>query len=145
MAYKILTLKPASYRENKTVKLSQVYKGFSTVNQASRDVRLYDFDLIKQDFINQFSIRKNERVMNPEFGTIIWDAIYDPFTEDLKAAIAQDVTRIVNLDPRISVTEIDITEKDFGMILEITLTYVDTDQTETISLNFDKSLGLSVQ
>lgn len=145
MAYKTITLKPSSYRENKTVRLSQVYKGFSTVNQASRDVRIYDFDLIKQDLINQFSVRKNERIMNPEFGTIIWDAIYDPFTEDLKAAIVEDVSRIVNLDPRINVSEIDITEKDFGMILEVTLTYVETDQTETISLNFDKSLGLSVQ
>jgi phage baseplate assembly protein W len=83
--------------------------------------------------------------MNPDFGTIIWDAIYDPFTDDLKSAIAADVTRIVNLDPRVLATEINISEKDFGMILEVTLNYVGTDQTEVMSLNFDKSLGLTVQ
>lgn len=145
MAYKTLTIKPTVYYENKTVRLSQIYKGFSTVNNQARDVRLYDFDLIKQDLINQFSVRKNERVMNPDFGTIIWDAIYDPFTDDLKSAIAADVTRIVNLDPRVLATEINISEKDFGMILEVTLNYVGTDQTEVMSLNFDKSLGLTVQ
>ena len=105
----------------------------------------YDFDLIKQDIINQFSVRKNERVMNPEFGTIIWDCIYDPFTEDLKTEIANDITRIVGSDPRVNATEVNITEQDFGMILEITLEYVNTDQTEVMSLTFDKSLGLSVQ
>jgi phage baseplate assembly protein W len=145
MAYKTLSVKPATYSENKTIKLSQIYKGFSTVDPQSRDVRLYDFDLIKQDIINQFSVRKNERVMNPEFGTIIWDCIYDPFTEDLKTEIANDITRIVGSDPRVNATEVNITEQDFGMILEITLEYVNTDQTEVMSLTFDKSLGLSVQ
>ncbi len=145
MAYKTLTLKPANFSENKTVKLSQIYKGFSTINEKSRDVRLYDFELIKQDIINQFSVRKNERVMNPEFGTIIWDSIYDPFTEDLKTEIAKDITRIVNSDPRVTASEINVTEKDFGMILEITLNYVNSDQTEVMRLNFNKAVGLTVE
>ena len=34
--------------------------------------------------------------MNPEFGTIIWDALFEPFTDDLKEAIARNVTTIVN-------------------------------------------------
>ena len=55
---------------NKTV----TFKGFSS--RADRqNFKLYDFEVAKQDLINRLSIRKGERVENPEFGTIIYDAI----------------------------------------------------------------------
>ena len=31
--------------------------------------------------INRLSVRKGERVENPEFGTIIYDAIFEPFSD----------------------------------------------------------------
>jgi phage baseplate assembly protein W len=144
MTYKNLVIKPTQYSETQTAKQSQFYKGFSTVDPMSRDVRLYDFELIKQDIVNQFSIRKNERVMNPNFGTVIWDSIFEPFTDAIKAEIAQDVTRIVNSDPRVNATLINVIEQNFGMLLEITLEYVGTDQTAQMKLAFDKATGLAV-
>ena len=145
MAHKTLVIQPVKYSEEKTIRQSQIYKGFSSVNPNSRDVRIYDFELIKQDLINQFSVRKNERLMYPNFGTVIWDSIFEPFTEDLKTTIAEDVTRIVNLDPRINAKTIDITEKDFGIILELTLEYAGTNQIDVMTLNFDKNSGLTTQ
>jgi hypothetical protein len=145
MAHKTLVIQPVKYSEEKTIRQSQIYKGFSSVNPNSRDVRIYDFELIKQDLINQFSVRKNERLMYPNFGTVIWDSIFEPFTEDLKTTIAEDVTRIVNNDPRINAKTIDITEKDFGIILELTLEYAGTNQTDVMTLNFDKNSGLTTQ
>jgi phage baseplate assembly protein W len=145
MAHKTLVINPVKYSEEKTIRQSQIYKGFSSVDSNSRDVRLYDFELIKQDLINQFSVRKNERLMYPSFGTVIWDSIFDPFTDDIKTTIADDVARIVRDDPRVNATTIDITEKDFGIILELTLEYVGTNQTDVLTLNFDKNLGLTTQ
>ena len=46
------------------------YKGFSS-KEVSRNYRLYDIDLVKQDLINHFYIRKGEKLENPEFGTVI--------------------------------------------------------------------------
>ena len=48
------------------------YKGFST-NNRSKKFRVTDFELVKQDLINHFNIRKGEKLMNPNFGTIIWN------------------------------------------------------------------------
>lgn len=143
MAYKSLTLKPVKYSESHTVKQSQFYKGFSTVDNSLSDTRLYDFDLIKQDMLNQFNIRKGELVMNPKFGTIIWDVIYDPFTSDVKEKITNDVTQIASSDPRATVEQVNITEQEYGLMLELTLVYVGTDQTDQLKLSFDKKLGIA--
>jgi len=83
--------------------------------------------------------------MNPTFGTIIWDVIFDPFTDDVKEAIANDVTAICNADPRVVPILLDINEQEYGMLLEITLKAVGTDQTANMKLAFDKKLGLIVQ
>ena len=64
---------------------SVTFKGFSS-RADKRNFKLYDFEVAKQDLINRLSIRKGERVENPEFGTIIYDAIFEPFTEALKDA-----------------------------------------------------------
>jgi phage baseplate assembly protein W len=144
MTYKSLVITPVKYSENNTFKRSQFYKGFSTVDETAADSRLYDYELIKQDILNQFNTRKNERVMNPNFGTVIWDLIFEPFTETTKQQIAEDVTRIVTSDPRASALSINVIEQEYGMLLEITLLYKGTDQTDQMKVSFDKSAGLSV-
>ena len=83
--------------------------------------------------------------MNPEFGTIIWSVIFDPLTEQLKEAVVQDVTRILNYDPRVVPVSINLIEQPYGLLLESTLSYVGTDQTQVLTLSFDKELGLIQQ
>jgi len=145
MAYKNIEINSTQYSTQHTAKQSQFYVGYSTVNQDSLVTKLYDFDLIKQDILNQFNTRKGERVMNPTFGTIIWDLIFDPFTEDVKQAISDDVSRVCNYDPRAVPIQIKINEQEYGMLLEITLKYVGTDQTSNMRISFDKETGLISQ
>ncbi len=57
-----------------------LYNGFSTLN-GSKKFKLTDFELVKQDLQNHFGIRKGEKLMNPEFGTIIWDLLFEPLNE----------------------------------------------------------------
>jgi phage baseplate assembly protein W len=143
MPYKSLELNPSVYNEGYTEKQSQFYKGFSTTNPMATDVKIYDNELIKQDILNQFQVRKNERVMNPNFGTVIWDLLFEPFTDSVKKQIANDVTRIVTSDPRANCLEVNVVEQEYGLLLEITLVYKDSDQSENIKLSFDKASGLS--
>jgi len=51
------------------------YRGFSTINQIKK-FRLTDVELVKRDLINHFSIKKGQKLMNPDFGSIIWNMLY---------------------------------------------------------------------
>ena len=121
------------------------YKGFSTLG-SSRNFRLTDFDLIKQDILNHFNIRKGEKLMRPNFGTIIWNTLYEPFTEDLKSVLVQDVQAIAQYDPRVSFDNIIITEYDQGILIELQLRYVLTNQTDIMMLRFNgETQSMSVE
>jgi phage baseplate assembly protein W len=145
MAYKNIVITPNNVSNQASVQSSQFYKGFSTANDLSMTNKIFDFDLIQQDIMNMFQTKKGERVMNPEFGTIIWSLIYEPFTADVKQLISEDVTRILNYDPRVTPTQINITDVDYGLIIEATLFYKQQDVSKDISLAFDKEIGVVTQ
>lgn len=117
---------------------SVTFKGFSS-RADKKNFKLYDFEVAKQDLINRLSVRKGERVENPEFGTIIYDAIFEPFTEALKDAIVEDITANLNADPRIATEEILVTEADKGIAIQATITYVPLNITEKLRFNFDEN------
>lgn len=120
------------------------YSGFSTFNR-TRKFKVTDFALIKQDLINHFYIRKGEKLMNPNFGCIIWNLLFDPFTTSVKDTIINDIKTIVNYDPRLSVDELSVTEYQYGIQIILTLRYVITNQLAVMTLNFDRdSKQLSV-
>ena len=114
------------------------FKGFSS-RADQKNFKLYDFECAKQDLINRLSIRKGERVENPEFGTIIYDALFEPFTEALKDAIVEDITANLNADPRISTEEILVSEADKGIAIQATIPYVPLNITEKLRFNFDEN------
>ena len=145
MAYKNLVITPNNVSRQAFVQKSQFYKGFSTANDKSMTTKIYDFELIKQDILNMFQTRQGERVMNPEFGTVIWSLIYEPFTADVKQLISEDATRIFNYDPRVTPTQIQITEQEYGMVIEATLFYKQENMTDVMRLAFDKEVGIVSQ
>ena len=121
--------------------MANMYRGFSTTT-GNKKFRLVDFDLIKQDIINHFYIRKGEKLMNPNFGTIIWNVIHEPFTEDLKSVITTDIKAIASYDPRVSFDNIIITEYDRGIQIELELRYLQTNQSSLMNLQFDNQSNL---
>ena len=117
---------------------SVTFKGFSSKAER-QNFKVYDFECAKQDLINRLSIRKGERVENPEFGTIIYDCLFEPFTEELKDQIVDDITANLNADARISTQEILVTEKDHGIAIQATIKYVPLDITEKLQFSFDEN------
>ena len=132
---KIAAQSVANVTENQA---KYTYKGFSS-SESNKNFKLYDINLVKQDLINHFYIRKGEKLENPEFGTVIWDMLFEPFTPDVKEIIAKDVEAIVNYDPRISVQEVQIDSTDQGMRIQVELIYRPFNITEKMALNFDKT------
>ena len=119
---------------NKTV----TFKGFSSKAE-KQNFKVYDFECVKQDLINRLSVRKGERVENPEFGTIIYDCLFEPFTEVLKDQILEDITANLNADPRISTEQIIVSEVDHGIAIQATITYIPLDITEKLQFKFDEN------
>lgn len=136
--YKNITVSTPSIDEPVT---SKRYRGISTVNDR-KNFNLYDINIIKQDIINHFHIRKGEKLHNPTFGTIIWDVLFDPLTSDLKEAIINNVTEIINYDPRVRVDSITVDSYESGIQIEATLRYLTYSISETMRLKFDQTSGL---
>lgn len=119
--------------------MANMYRGFSTVNKLNK-FRLTDMELVKQDLINHFNIRKGEKLMNPNFGTMIWNVLFDPLTEEVKSAILNDVNTVIKYDPRVAAERVIITEFEQGLQLEVELRYVQTNQLSSMLLQFDRGL-----
>jgi phage baseplate assembly protein W len=114
-----------------------LYNGFSTVNR-SKHFRITDFELVKQDLTNHFNLRKGEKLMNPDVGTVIWDMIFEPLDETSKATIMQDVNRIIASEPRVAAENVIVTQYDRGIQIEIVLRYISTNQRSTLVVDFNR-------
>jgi phage baseplate assembly protein W len=120
----------------------RAYRGFSTVSEDAKSFSLYDFDLIKQDLINHFHIRQTEKLSDPTFGTIIWDILFEPFTQEVQDAVVEDVTKIINYDPRIRAENIVVDTYEQGLQVDCTITFLPYQITDQLRFKFDKENGL---
>ena len=114
------------------------YKGFSS-NEVKNNFKLYDIELVKRDLLNHFYIRKGEKLENPNFGTVIWDLLFENFTPEVKELIVKDVEQIVNHDPRIAVSAVTIDTTEQGIRVEAEIVYLQFNVSERMSFNFDKT------
>jgi phage baseplate assembly protein W len=119
------------------------YKGFSTIDQTKK-FRLVDLDLIKRDLLNHFAIRKGEKLMNSEFGSIIWNVLFEPLTADVKALVVQDITRIIASDPRIRVDNVLVDQLDMGLQVQVELTVLPDNYSDVLNLQFNRELNTVV-
>ena len=85
-----------------------------------------------------------ERLEQPEFGTIIWDILFEPLTEDLKAAVISNVEQIINYDPRTRADQVIVTTYESGIQIECMLTYYPYNIQEALQLRFDQENGIVI-
>ena len=137
--YKQITVKGNT--DKSAVPSPKAYRGCSTVNPDNNSFALYDIGLIKQDIINNFHIRQGEKLSDPEFGTIIWDILFEPLTDPIKDAIVNNVSKIVNYDPRVQVDQITVDSYETGIQVDCTLVYLPYNISESMRLTFDENAG----
>ena len=119
------------------------YRGISTVNPDEKTFKLYDLALIKQDIVNHFHIRLGEKLENPGFGTIIWDLLYEPLTDNLKEVITTNVTEIITTyERRVKVESVIVSSYESGIQIECDLTYLEYSISEKLRFSFDQANGL---
>jgi phage baseplate assembly protein W len=140
-----VTYKSKSTVQKNTSARTQLFKGFSTQGNNFKDTKLYDFELVKQDLFNHFNIRKGEKLENPEFGTNIWQYIFDPLDDQTREAIVQDVQNVINYDPRVILDSLQIDDYEHGIQVTIGVVYVAYGVAEQMNLLFDQNQGLMTQ
>lgn len=117
---------------------TRLFRGFSSIGKTTPNTEIIDIELVKQDLLNHFNTAKGERVMRPNFGSIIWDLLFDPFDTTTREAAIADVESIVSFDPRVELLNIEVTEYEHGIKISAELLYVPFNAVETFDVNFDR-------
>jgi phage baseplate assembly protein W len=111
--------------------------GFNTINQFKK-FTLTDFELIKRDLLNAFNIRQGQLPGRPAYGTVLWDYVFEPQTTQTQNAINAEVQRVAGGDPRIFISDVQSYPQENGILIEVQLTVVPTQNAEILSIFFDQ-------
>ena len=116
------------------------FRGFSTVDRIRAPYTLDGRDLVKRDLLNVFYTKKGERVMRPEYGSIIWDLLMNPDDTATEKEIREDVLRIIDGDPRVDHLNTTIIYMDHTIRLEIDLKYVLLNDSDILYLEYTREI-----
>lgn len=112
------------------------FVGFNTVNQPSPPYNLNNIELVKRDLENTFATPLGSRVMLPDFGTKIYDYLFDPFDEYTKEAIIADAVNVIQSDPRVDLVSIDVFQEDQALNVVMVLLFKPESVTDNLFVTF---------
>lgn len=110
--------------------------GFNTVDNPTPPYSLTNIELVKRDINNEFATPLGARVMLPNFGTRIFELLFDPFDEYTKNAIIEDATRVVNNDPRVELKSINVFQQDQVLTVAMELLFRPEAVTDNLFVSF---------
>ena len=116
------------------------FKGFSTINRPKR-YSVTDLELIKQDLLNAFNIKPGELPGRPAVGSTIWSLLFENFTEDTANSLTREIEKTIAIDPRLALDDVQIFNKDNGVLIELSVVTVPGTTVETLQIFFDQSRG----
>lgn len=113
------------------------FVGFSTIDQYKK-FTLTDFELIKRDLLNAFNIQQGQLPGKPEYGTLLWNYIFENQTQDTERAIIAEVQRVAGGDPRVFINQIEVFPQENGILIQIEVLVVPTTDAQRLSIFFDQ-------
>lgn len=116
--------------------MAQTFIGFNTQKQYKK-FTLTDFALIKRDLLNAFNIRQGQLPGRPAYGTVLWDFLFENQLEELQNSIVAEVQRVAGGDPRIYISDTQVYPQENGILLEIELQVIPSDNAQRLSIFFD--------
>jgi phage baseplate assembly protein W len=116
--------------------MAQTFIGFNTINQFKK-FTLTDFPLIKQDLLNAFNIRQGELPGRPDYGTSLWNFLFESQVEELQNNIVDEIQRVAGGDPRVFISDIQIFPQDNGILIQLELTVTPSTDASRLAIFFD--------
>lgn len=118
--------------------LKQTFVGFNTIGQVKK-FTLTDFELVKRDLLNAFNIRQGEKPGRPDYGSSIWDYVFENQVEQLQQDLVNEIQRVASGDPRLFISDIQVFPQQNGILVELELTLTPTTNAERLSIFFDQT------
>jgi len=115
-----------------------LFTGFSTKNKNAINHVLSGKDLVIEDIMNHIMTRRGERVMLPTYGSIIHEMLFEPLTEETTELIEEDLTNIINDDPRCNFISIDISDSDHTISAKLKLEILPSNEQVELSIDLDR-------
>ena len=113
------------------------YYGFNTIGQ-DKKFRLEDYELVKRDVLNSLLIKQGEKPGRPNYGTNIWNIIFEPQTDETMAEIEKEIKRTVTQDPRVRLEDLVVYPKENGVLIELFVRVLPTTEQQRLSLFLDR-------
>jgi phage baseplate assembly protein W len=125
--------------------MKATYVGFTTVGRLSPPYTITDIELVKQDILNEFNTRVGERVMLPNFGSIIHELIMDPLDAISKEDVLNDVKKVIGNEPRVRlISDPILTEIDNGIRVGVELLFIPQHTADHLLIEFQKDIRESL-
>lgn len=114
---------------------------------SSNKYRLTDNELVKRDILNAFNIPQGSKPGRPEYGTTIYNMIYEPNTPDVQAQVEYEVRRIIEQDPRVAVNRISVNPSysiDSVILVEAEIAIRPQNMVEVLKIQFDEQTSTAI-
>lgn len=106
--------------------------------------KTYDLELAKRDVLNELYTRKGERLMSPQFGSIVWDLLFDPMVPDVLELIRDDCLRIIRREPRLELLKVDVEESEHAVLVRLHVKYVPTASITELLATFSRTSATEI-
>jgi len=111
--------------------------GFNTQDQFKK-FTLLDAELVKRDLLNAFNIRQGQLPGRPEYGTALWDFLFENQTNETTQGIEKEIQRVAGGDPRLQIVSIEIFPQTNGILIQLELAIVPSTDTQRLAIFFDQ-------
>lgn len=111
--------------------------GFNTQDQFKK-FTLVDDALVKRDLLNALNIRQGQLPGRPQYGTALWDNLFENQTPETEQNIINEIQRVAGGDPRIQVTNVQLFPQQNGMLIQVEVIIVPGTTAEQLSVFFDQ-------
>jgi len=121
------------------------FKGFTTLDRVKAPFTITDQELVKRDLLNEFYTKKGERVMRPNFGSIIWDLLMDPSDPSLVSAVTKDIESIVAKESRVELVDLTVYVADHAISADVLLKFLPFNNSESLYLIFERQINEGIE
>jgi phage baseplate assembly protein W len=111
--------------------------GFNTQDQYKK-FTLVDDALIKRDLLNGLNIRQGQLPGRPQYGTTLWDNLFENQSQILVESIQAEIQRVAGYDPRIRIVDTQVFPQENGILIQIQLVMVPSTTAQQLSIFFDQ-------
>jgi len=111
--------------------------GFNTQDQYKK-FTLLDEALVKRDLLNGLNIRQGQLPGRPQFGTTLWDNLFENQSPALVTAIENEIQRVAGYDPRIQIMEVQVFPQENGILIQVQLAVVPNSTAQQLSIFFNQ-------